>query len=379
VPGAIRSLLASAIVVIVVLAGCAAPTPEPTISVAPVPATPDEARALIAKVLPPPTTSRAGWATDIYAAFAVMEISPSIENICAVVGVTDQESNFRVDPSVPGLSGIAWKEIEKQRERAGVPKLVLQAAFSIRSPDGKTYTERLEAVKTEKQLSDIFDDFIGMVPLGRTFLANRNPVRTGGPMQVSIAFAESHVAAKSYPYPVKGSIRDEVFTRRGGMYFGIAHLLDYPAPTYESPIYRFADFNAGHYASRNAGFQSAVSTLTGIPLALDGDLLRYADGQPVKEAGNTELAVRALGRRIDMDASGIRRDLETGRGVEFERTRLHSRVFALADQTTGTYVPRAVLPKIPLSSPKITRPLTTDWFANRVNERYRRCLAAGSS
>ena len=36
---------------------------------------------------------------------------------------------------------------------------------------------------------------------------------------------EAHVAAKPYPYPVSGSIRNEVFTRRGGMYFGIAHLL----------------------------------------------------------------------------------------------------------------------------------------------------------
>src|SRR5688500_17618222 len=66
-------------IAIVMVAGCAAPPPEPTPSVFPVPATPDEARALIAKVLPPPTTSRAGWATDIYAAMAVLEIAPSIE------------------------------------------------------------------------------------------------------------------------------------------------------------------------------------------------------------------------------------------------------------------------------------------------------------
>src|SRR6185436_15242447 len=229
------------IVIVAALAGCAVESPR-----APdyVPMSADEGRAFVGRLIPTGVADRAGWATDIYAAIAALEISPTAQNICAVIAITEQESSFRADPSVPGLAGIAWKEIEKQRERAGVPKLVLQAAFSLRSPDGRSYSERIDAVKTEKQLSDIFEDFIGMVPLGRTFLSNRNPVRTGGPMQVSIAFAEGHAAAKPYPYPVKGSLRDEIFTRRGGMYFGIAHLLDYPAPTYESPIYRFADFNA---------------------------------------------------------------------------------------------------------------------------------------
>lgn len=371
-----RFLFAAAVAV---LAGCASsPQQQPARpSAAAVPSTPAEARALIARVLPPSVTQRTAWATDIYAAMAVLEIPPSIENVCAIVAVTDQESNFRVDPPVPGLATIAWKEIDKQRERIGVPKLVLQAALLIPSSTGRSYSDRIDAVKTEQQLSDIFDDFIGMVPLGRTFFANRNPVRTAGPMQVSIGFAESHAAAKSYPYPVNQSMRREVFTRRGGMYFGIAHLLDYPAP-YESPIYRFADFNAGRYASRNAAFQSAVSALTGVPLALDGDLLRYEQGQPAAEPGSTEIATRVLARRLDMDASDIRRDLEAGKSVTFEKTRLYQRVFALADQTSGTYVPRAVIPRIPLQSPKITRNLTTEWFARRVDDRYRKCMAIGT-
>jgi hypothetical protein len=364
--------------VVTVLAGCvSAPEPPPP-SALPVPSTPAEARALIAKVLPPPVKERSAWATDIYAALAAMEIPASVENICAVVAVTDQESNFRVDPPVPGLSAIAWKEIERQRERAGVPKLVLQGALLILSRNGKSYSERIDSAKTEQQLSDIFEEFIGMVPMGRTFFGDRNPVRTGGPMQVSIAFAESHAAAKPYPYPVAGSIRHEVFTRRGGMYFGIAHLLDYRA-AYDSPIYRFADFNAGHYASRNAAFQSAISQISGIPLALDGDLLRYERGQPAAEPSSTELATRVLAKRLDMSFSEIRRDLERGRNLDFEKTRLYSQVFALADRLSGSYAARAVLPRIKLQSPKITRDLTTDWFATRVEERYRRCVARASA
>ena len=80
-----------------------------------------------------------------------------------------------------------------------------------------------------------------------------------------------------------------------------------------------------------------------------------------------------------MSAREIRRDLERGRAHEFEETKLHERVFALADKAAGQRVPRAVLPRILLQSPKITRKLTTEWFANRVEQRYRTCLARASA
>ena len=360
---------------IAALAGCAT-SESPRAPVYP-PMSATEGRALVGRLLPAGVADRTGWATDIYAAFSAMEIPATAENIFAVVAITEQESGFRVDPSVPGLSTIAWKEIDKQAERAGVPPLVVRAALMVSSPNGRSYSARLDTVKTELQLSEIFDDFIGMVPLGKTFFADRNPVRTGGPMQVSVAFAERHAAAKTYPYPVTGTIRHEVFRRRGGMYFGIAHLLDYPA-AYDSYVYRFADYNAGHYASRNAGFQNAVTLASGIPLALDGDLLRYEQGRAVIEPGGTELATRVLARRLDMSSAEIRRDLELGRTQEFERSRLYARVFALAEKLSGKSAPRAVLPRILLQSPKITRKLTTDWFANRVDGRYRACVLRSS-
>lgn len=333
---------------------------------------PTEARALIERLLPPRIADRSGWAVDVYASFAAMELATTPSNVCAAIAVTEQESGFQVDPPVPGLAAIAWKEIDSRAAARGVPKLVVHTALRVNSPDGRSYAERIDAAKTERELSEIFEDLIDALPLGKTFLSDRNPVRTGGPMQVSIAYAEQQAERRPYPYPVAQSLRREVFTRRGGLYFGIAHLLDYPVG-YEQPIHRFADFNAGHYASRNAAFQSALRLLSGVPLALDGDLLR-AGSRASDPPGQTELAARVLAKRLDLSHAAIRRDLERGDGEDFAESRLYQRVFERAEQAEGRPLPRALLPQIRLQSPKISRKLTTDWFARRVDERYRRCL-----
>lgn len=329
--------------------------------------TPGQIRAQILRLMPAKVSDREGWAADIQAAFTAQDIVPTTQNLCSVLAVAEQESTFQVDPPVPGLGKIARAEIDRRAARLHIPGVFIRTALQIRSPDGKSYAARLDAARTEKQLSAIFDDFIGMVPMGQTLFGNFNPVHTGGPMQVSIAFAEKQ--AKSYPYPVAGTIRQEVFSRRGGMYFGITHLLGYPA-NYPAPLYRFADFNAGWYASRNAAFQSAVSQATGIKLELDGDLIRYDSTSP----SATELAVRALSKRLDMNNSAIFSQLRQGETLEFENTRLYERVFALADAGAGKSLPRAILPGIMLQSPKITRSLTTAWFAQRVDERRARCM-----
>ena len=131
------------------------------------------------------------------------------------------------------------------------------------------------------------------------------------------------------------NVRAEVFTRRGGLYFGTAHLLDYPAP-YDRYVFRFADYNAGWYASRNAGFQNAVTQLSGVPLALDGDLLHYEGDRPATQPSSTELAARVLARRFGESDADVRRDLELGKSVAFDRTRLYTQVFALGERTGGT-------------------------------------------
>ncbi|HEX6363934.1 MAG TPA: DUF1615 family protein, partial [Albitalea sp.] len=173
---------------------------------------PAEARALVASLLPPQTSDRAGWAADIHAAFAALQLPVTPGNVCAAVAITEQESGFRADPAVPGLPAMAWREIEQRAERVGVPMLVVRGALALSSPGGRSYGERIDAAKTERELSEIFDDFIGMVPMGRRLFAGWNPVRTGGPMQVSIAYAERHASDNPYPYTMDGDVRREVFT-----------------------------------------------------------------------------------------------------------------------------------------------------------------------
>lgn len=333
-----------------------------------------EARRFVYALLPPGVArERDEWAADIVAAFMGLHLAPSAENFCASIAVIEQESGFQADPVVPGLSRIVWREIETRRKHYLIPKMALDAALAKPSRDGRTYRQRIDSLKTELQMSILYGDIIDEVPGGKRLLSGYNPVHTGGPMQVSVAFAEAHLREKPYAGVTNGRVREAVFSRRGGVYFGIAHLLDYPAP-YRSPLYRFADFNAGRYASRNAAFQLALGKVAGRPLVPDGDLLRYEDGRPSAATSDTQRAVAKISRRLRLNEAEIDSALQQEKTEAFGRTTLYQRVFALADEAAGRPVPHEAVPQIRLKSPKITSKITTEWFANRVNMRYRSCM-----
>ena len=353
----------AASIAVLLIAGCAtAPRPAGP--------PPQVVRDEVARRIPATVDDRTGLAADIQTAFAAHDIDPMAENICAVLAVVAQESGYKADPPVANLPAIARREIERRAAEVHVPGFMVGAALKVRSTDGRSYEQRLRTVRTERELSELYEELVGRVPLGERLFDGYNPVQTGGPMQVSIPFAEAH--AGDYPYPFDGSIRDEVFTRRGGLYFGIAHLLGYATP-YTRKVHRFADFNAGWYASRNAAFQNAVAVATGRSLALDGDLL--APGAPLERPGETERAVRALANDLAMSDAAIRDALQRGDRLDFNDSALFRQVFAIAESRAGKPLPRAMIPGITLDSPKITRELTTAWFATRVDDRYRRCMA----
>jgi hypothetical protein len=69
------------------IAGCAGERQ----SSRPAAASPGQTRDLIESSLPRSVTDRAGWTADL-------------------IAVIEQESGFRVDPVIPGLAAIAWRE-----------------------------------------------------------------------------------------------------------------------------------------------------------------------------------------------------------------------------------------------------------------------------
>ena len=329
-----------------------------------------QGRALLQQLLPTNIKDRNGWRNDILTAFTGLKIPYEAQYFCAAIAIIEQESSWQADPGVPNLDKIVWKEIEKRAAKYHLPMLAVKTAFLKSSPDGRSYKKRIDALKTEKQMNDLFEDMAADAHALKLPLSLKNPIRTGGPMQVSVDFAEDHVRVWPYPYKPKGSIRSEVFTRRGGVYFGIAILLQYRT-NYPQMIYRFADFNAGRYSSRNAAFQAAVGKMARQKMVLDGDLLRYESN----ETSTTQKQLMKLASRLEMSVAAIERDLKLEKTEGFSQTPLFRRVFEVASVQAGQAMPQQVMPQIRLSSPKITRKLTTEWFAKRVNGRYQGCMA----
>ena len=122
--------------------------------------------------------------------------------------------------------------------------------------------------------------------------------------------------------------------------------------------------------------QALLAQLTGQKIDPDGDLLRYKGGEPVSprtEPSQAWRALLALQAELGVNAAQIERDLRLEKQFAFEQSPTYRRLYQLADKR-GLKPLREQLPDIDLNSPKITRKLTTAWFANRVQERWERCM-----
>ena len=177
---------------------------------------PEDARTVARKAIPPNVKDAGGWATDIQTSFSLLGLPATRGSLCATVAVIEQESGFQVNPVVADLPAIAWKAIEERAARYHIPGFMVRTALALPSGNGQSYAQRIDSARTEEDLSRTFEDLIDTVPLGKRLFGQYNPVRTGGAMQVSISYAEDHAKRKPYPYGDAGSIRQEIFTRRGG-------------------------------------------------------------------------------------------------------------------------------------------------------------------
>jgi hypothetical protein len=304
---------------------------------------------------------REGWANDIVAAIRMTKKAPTAERVCAVIAIIEQESGYQADPAVPNLPRIVMKALEDKLSALGpLAKPTLRAVLDDHM------RASIETLRSERDLDRLFRDTISAkLPAAATSLTGidtLNPVTTAGSMQVQVAFARELSGMDD------ADTRELLYTRAGGVRFGTARLLGYGA-SYDDVIYRFADYNAGPYASRNAAFQAQLAQLIGTRLALDGDLLDYHDGVE----SQTLKSALGFGALHGLTERRVRRDLEKEKTLDFESTELWHAVREEWQRRTGKPAPYARVPEVTLTSPKMSRTRTTAWFAESVKRRYAAC------
>nr|VUD30451.1 outer membrane lipoprotein [Raoultella sp. NCTC 9187] len=98
---------------------------------------PVDVAAVVRQKMPASVKDRDEWAQAIAKAFESQKLAPTEENVCSVLAVAQQESNYQSDPVVPGLNKIAWQEIDRRAEKMHIPLFVVHTALKIPSPNGQ--------------------------------------------------------------------------------------------------------------------------------------------------------------------------------------------------------------------------------------------------
>ncbi|MDI9721348.1 DUF1615 domain-containing protein [Acinetobacter junii] len=350
----------------------------------------------IRKVIPARVNDRESWSQDIFDIMQELSIPKTKQNVCSIVAVVDQESNFVADPTVPGLGAKAVEEINSRLKEKFEAKLGEKIGGTVAgyfedvlknqpSPENN-YMSQMRKVQTERELDllyrEIFDymaqhyhvsALTGAAKLvGQDIGEKLNPITTLGSMQVHINYAKEHKRKAGGI----AELRNDLYTQYGGLYYGIHRLMEYPA-NYDEAIYRFADYNSGMYSSRNAAFQKMLGALTEAEISLDGDLLLYnKDGDVRSTQSQTEKELIAVfaQNNVLVTPRQIRADLKKEKEKKFEDTQTYLAVQKLYQKKTNKEPMYAVMPQVVISGPKLSRDYNTHWFASRVNGRYEQCM-----
>lgn len=350
----------------------------------------------IKQLLPPRINERSAWAKDIFDITEQLDIPQTKENICSIVAVADQESNFVADPQVAGLGEKAVKEVEDRLDEKFKDKLgdaiggtlagYFQEVLKNQPSPDNNYLSQMRRVKTERQLDELYREIFSYMSkhyhvsaltgaaklVGQDFAEKLNPVTTLGSMQVHIGYAKEHKRQGGNI----AALRSDLYSRYGGLYYGIHRLMMYPAD-YNKAIYRFADYNSGMYSSRNAAFQSMLNALTNTKLDLDGDLLLYTKDGSIRSTisqSERELTSVFASNNMLVTPRQIRTDLKKEKKKDFEDTATYRAVTKLYQEKMAKEPMYAIMPEVVISGPKLSRDYNTNWFATRVNGRYQSCM-----
>lgn len=342
----------------------------------------------VSQMIPNRVKEREVWASEIVTLSKQFGLKIDAQNMCSIIAVVDQESNFDANPVVSGLGSTVVKELKAKLEQKLGKTMAgyFEVMLTTKPTPENSYLKQMSKVKTERELDHIYREmfdfysktykvsaitnaakFVGQ-DIGELF----NPVNTLGSMQVHIRYAKDHKRSMMNNH----QLRDELYTRQGGLYYGIHRLMLYPAK-YSQPLYRFADYNSGIYSSRNAAFQSMLNHVTGAKLALDGDLLLYdKDGDIQLQKSSTEqLIIQYFAKDANApNPTVIRRDLKTEKTAEFENTATYQYVRLKYEAKAKKDAPYAIMPQVAITGPKINRDLKTNWYAENVNRRYQQCM-----
>lgn len=358
------------------------------------PTSPSLDQTSVVRLLPVRVKKRDEWAAAVLKAIEELDKAPTAERVCAVIATIEQESGYQVDPQIPGLPRIVREGLAERLASLGpLREAGVAALLAGKAPGARqTFGERVDKLRSERDLDLLFRDLAAAyrerlpgtfivasglsLLLGKGSLYDLNPVTTAGSMQVKVSYARE---LRGLAPREDASVRDELYTLAGGVRYGTARLLDYPA-SYTDLIYRFADYNAGLYASRNAAFQERLSDLSGQKLILDGDLLAYdREGDALDTETESLKALLRWGTLHELSESRIRRDLEQEKEEDFESSATWQALNEAWESKRKRKISYARLPQLTLESPKLSKTRSTAWFAESVKRRYLSCRSRESS
>ena len=338
----------------------------------------------IANAMPNRGQDKTAWANDMFEIFNTLKIERNNQNICSAVAIIDQESNFKADPPVPNLGKTSLTELNSKLDKklgnllAGYFRTMLKNEPTPQN----SFEKQILAVQTEQQLDRIYHQMFDFFSqkyytnkithitklVGADISEKLDPINTLGSMQVHIDYARDHRRNNGD----SEDLRRDLYSRYGGLYYGIHRLILYPA-NYADPIFRFADYNSGIYSSRNAGFQKMLAELSKQKLDFDGDLLIYnGNGQSQSEKALNRLAQQGY---ITLTPQQISSDLSKEKTAVFENTPTYQTISGLYKMKTGKNPLTAIMPQVVISGVKLRRDYNTQWYADGVKKRYLSCLA----